>query len=123
MEAMFDPPGDEELPDVQRPSNAMEWYRTLLWAMPACVAVSTLIAVTALFARFSVPLGRWVIPAWLGLNVVSTIALGVFQARLKVCDGKGVARKLDVVVFVVLQVVIVPFVCHLVFMVLVMAGL
>jgi len=124
IDAMFDPPDDDNLPDAPPVNDAMECYRMLLWLMPTCVAVTTMVGVAAL-PRWFPAFSGYERPLWLVVNFASTIALGIFRAKLAPPCEDGSAPRLDpvaVVIFVVIQIFLVPFLAYVIGIALMVTG-
>ena len=97
------------------PNPAIAWYRTLLWIMPTCVGVSTLLAIGPLDNQFRhVPGWAW-FAGWIVFNLSATVGLALFDHRL--AGGRGNEPEVVAVVrFLLLQLIVPP-------MILLMAGL
>ena len=126
MKGMFDPPGDDELADAPPPNQAMEYYRLLIWLMPTCVAITTLVGCVPVRFWLSLATGQALL-LWLAVNLAATIVLGIFHAKLKLSspnEGEVAPRldPVDVVTFVVIQVFLVPFLTYVMSIFLMVAG-
>ena len=119
-------PDHDSLPDAPPLSRAADWFRTLLWLMPTCVAVTTLLGGDALSRWWFPALSRHGVFLWLLINFTSTIALGIFRAKLNQPRWDGLAPRFDpveVVRFVVMQIFIVPVLAYFIGFALIVVGI
>lgn len=89
------------------PNPAIAWYRTMLWIMPTCVAVSTFLAIEYLELQFrGVPGWAW-FAGWFFFNLSATVGLGLFDHRL--AGGRGKEPEVVAVArFMLLQLIVPP---------------
>lgn len=121
---MLQHPDHESLPDALPLSRAADWYRSILWLMPTCVAVTTLFGGDMLLRWFPV-LVRHGAFMWVLVNFISTVALGIFRANLNQPRWDGLAPRFDpveVVRFVAMQIFMVPFLGYVIGMVFIFVG-
>ncbi|MCW1925824.1 hypothetical protein OKA05_24915 [Luteolibacter arcticus] len=91
--------------DSLPPNRAIGWYRFVLWLMPTCVAITAAIGLAWLLG-----VDKLAIVLWLIVTVGSTVAIGMFEARLQVASGRIGAEDQSAAIlrFALLQVVLVP---------------
>lgn len=98
-------------PDLPPPNRAIGWYRFMLWMMPTCIALTTaygfwwLTSVSRL--RFD---PNPTLIGWFALNTLSTIGIGIFEAKLRnQSESPSLFEfKPRVILFAFLQLFIIP---------------
>ncbi|RYD62703.1 MAG: hypothetical protein EOP83_13920 [Verrucomicrobiaceae bacterium] len=99
------------LPVFQPPNRAIEWYRFLLWMMPTCVALTTIVGFAWLVEELGFRQSGVVWGCWWVFNIAAAIGAGIFDLKLAHPRWKKEAVRVEpvkVLTFVVLQAFIVP---------------
>ena len=98
-------------PDFPPPNRAIGWYRFMLWSMPTCIALTTAYGFWWLtsVSRFRFDPDPTLI-GWLALNTLSTISIGIFEAKLRNQSEPPslFESKSRVILFSFLQIFIIP---------------
>lgn len=90
--------------------RALGFYRLVLWLLPGCVAITTLVGLDFLGLWFPA-FADHTIAAWFLLNIPSAIAAGIFAVKLEPVRWDGLKPRFEVirvVKFLVLQLFIIP---------------
>jgi hypothetical protein len=97
------------LPEPPPPNRAIGWYRFMLWMMPTCSALTMAVGFIWLTVTQGVNTNLLVL-GWFVLNTITTVAIAIFEAKLRSRPDRPVSLKTDagLIRFFLLQLLIVP---------------